>query len=114
MSGYVHCACRDCMETTIGEAVTFCEECVEAGCQENPKIGTCMLCDDLGRDKDGEPCDVCGVGAHECLREDAYGDPEPNPECPACNGPGMPLGGLGNLSHFRCRDCGIDFSQEAA
>lgn len=33
-------------------------------------------------------------------------------ECPACNGPGVLLGTLGSRSHFRCRDCGLDFSAE--
>ncbi len=28
------------------------------------------------------------------------------PECPVCSGPGVLLGGLGNLTHYRCRDCG--------
>ena len=30
--------------------------------------------------------------------------------CPGCGGPGTPLGVLGNLAHFRCRNCGIDFN----
>ena len=28
---------------------------------------------------------------------------------PICDGPGMPLGSLGNVNHYRCRDCGIGF-----
>lgn len=32
------------------------------------------------------------------------------PDCPACLGPGLSLGGFGRLHWFRCRDCGIDFS----
>ena len=32
--------------------------------------------------------------------------------CPACQGPGYLLGKLGQLLHFRCRNCGIDFSIE--
>lgn len=36
------------------------------------------------------------------------------PDCPTCGGPGEELGGLGNLMHYRCRDCGMDFSQSAA
>jgi tRNA(Ile2) C34 agmatinyltransferase TiaS len=35
------------------------------------------------------------------------------PICPACDGPGFLLGGLGNLTHYRCRDCGVDFSRKA-
>lgn len=34
-------------------------------------------------------------------------------ECPACGSPDvMHLGCLGNLDHFRCCDCGADFSVE--
>ena len=32
------------------------------------------------------------------------------PACPACHGPSFPLGVLGNLSHYRCRNCGADYS----
>ena len=32
------------------------------------------------------------------------------PECPACGGPGKLLGPLGKLTHYRCRNCGMDFS----
>jgi hypothetical protein len=35
---------------------------------------------------------------------------EENPECPACGGPGMELGALGNLTHYRCRNCGMEFN----
>lgn len=34
--------------------------------------------------------------------------------CPVCEGPLMFLGQLGNLVHARCRNCGADFSWEAA
>ena len=34
--------------------------------------------------------------------------------CPACGGDGVYLGGLGNRKHYRCRQCGIDFSSEDA
>lgn len=30
------------------------------------------------------------------------------PDCPACGGPGVILG---NRWHFRCRGCGIDYSE---
>lgn len=33
-------------------------------------------------------------------------------ECPICGGPGMPLGRLGRRMHYRCRNCGMDFSKE--
>jgi hypothetical protein len=41
--------------------------------------------------------------------EDEYGDAE----CPACGGEGVPMGTLGSLQHFRCRQCGINFSRKA-
>jgi len=34
-----------------------------------------------------------------------------NPECGQCGGPGVPLGQLGSLMHFRCRNCGMMFSE---
>ena len=36
--------------------------------------------------------------------------PEPAGGCPACNGPASSLGALGSREHFRCRNCGLDFS----
>jgi tRNA(Ile2) C34 agmatinyltransferase TiaS len=35
------------------------------------------------------------------------------PTCPVCPGHGMPLGQLGALRWYRCRDCGIDFNRRA-
>lgn len=37
---------------------------------------------------------------------------EEAPECPACGGPGSHLGTLGTREHFRCRNCGADFSHK--
>lgn len=34
-------------------------------------------------------------------------------QCPACDGDGQELGTLGNLKHFRCRQCGMDFNKPA-
>jgi hypothetical protein len=34
--------------------------------------------------------------------------------CPNCAGPGVPMGNLGGREHFRCRNCGSDFSQKMA
>lgn len=31
--------------------------------------------------------------------------------CPCCGGEGVELGALGRRVHYRCRDCGIDFSE---
>lgn len=38
-------------------------------------------------------------------------DTDDAPTCPACGGPGVLLGTLGRLEHFRCRDCGAEFSR---
>jgi hypothetical protein len=46
--------------------------------------------------------------------EDVWGAEEGSPECPGCGGPGVVLGTLGNRAHFRCRNCGMDFSHEDA
>ena len=32
------------------------------------------------------------------------------PTCPLDGGPGVLLGTLGSLTHYRCRNCGIDYS----
>jgi len=50
-SGYVHCACRDCMEIAIGKACCpanymLCHDCADAGCDPE--------------------------GKHECVSPDAY------------------------------------------
>jgi hypothetical protein len=34
--------------------------------------------------------------------------------CPVCGGPGVLLGQLGRRVHFRCRNCGMDFSADVA
>ena len=34
------------------------------------------------------------------------------PHCPVCAGDGVPLGTLGRLRWFRCRDCGVNFSRQ--
>lgn len=41
---------------------------------------------------------------------DDYDDDAPDP-CPACGGPGVLLGGLGNFNHYRCAACGAQFHQ---
>ncbi len=35
---------------------------------------------------------------------------EPAPACPVCDGAGAELGMLGDLTHYRCRDCGWIFN----
>ncbi len=37
---------------------------------------------------------------------------ESSPTCPACSGQGVPFGSLGSRMHYRCRQCGYDFSED--
>jgi transposase-like protein len=37
-----------------------------------------------------------------------------HPHCPYCDGQATLLGVLGHTQHFRCRDCGADFSKTPA
>jgi len=32
--------------------------------------------------------------------------------CPHCNGQARTLGSLGNLTHYRCQDCGAEFNRQ--
>lgn len=32
-------------------------------------------------------------------------------KCPACSGPGVELGSLGLMKHYRCRDCGWTYGK---
>ena len=51
--------------------------------------------------------------AHRDGRIDDWENWDESPEGPAClqcGGEGKPLGSLGNRTHYRCRDCGFDFS----
>lgn len=57
-SGYTHCACRDCMDTTVSSDMSkseLCSECKNAGCEPAMRVG--------GMDLGGE-----------CQRDDAYGE----------------------------------------
>ena len=38
----------------------------------------------------------------------------PPPGCPVCDGPGIEMGGLGNVVWYRCRNCGIEFKVDIA
>jgi predicted nucleic acid-binding Zn-ribbon protein len=48
----------------------------------------------------------------ERVNDPMYEDTEEPLEatCPMCGGPGTPLGQLGRLMHYRCRNCGADFN----
>jgi len=81
-----------------------------------PHIGhkiTCVCYGAGGQDPDNIAleCEDCGM----VLIDFNHSDEEDGKEeeemvaCPACGGPGALLGQLGNLVHYRCRDCGIDF-----
>jgi transcription elongation factor Elf1 len=40
------------------------------------------------------------------------GEEDTPPECPMCGGPGVFMGSLGKLDHFRCRNCGANFNTQ--
>ena len=92
--GYTYCACRDCMEIAIGiSGETMCHACEEAGCELDSE------------------CEAEGAyGGDEAEDEAEDGPEEEPPTCPLDGGDGIPLGGLGNLMHYRCRACGMNFS----
>lgn len=72
-TGYVHCACRDCMELTIGvDGVAFCDDCTDAECALD----------------------------HECQRPDAYGGHSDDSDwCSRCEGSGTTVGTLKTVPH---------------
>lgn len=70
MSGYTHCACRDCFDIAISgdDGPALCAECKEAECSPWPTEWA---------EQSGEPFPQA-VG-YDCQRGDAYGaydDPE--------------------------------------
>ncbi|MBK6942476.1 MAG: hypothetical protein IPH13_20055 [Planctomycetes bacterium] len=44
--------------------------------------------------------------------DDDDSDMDMPPECPTCGGPGGVLGSLGRRTHYSCRNCGMEFSQQ--
>lgn len=46
--------------------------------------------------------------SHTAFLDDDFADERPT--CPMCGGPGNYLGTLGTRAHFRCENCGMDFS----
>jgi hypothetical protein len=64
-------------------------------------------------DKNGK-CGRCGANPAAGIQEDAYEDDlDWQPSCPVCGGEGNFMGQLGSLAHYRCRQCGMDFSAPA-
>lgn len=65
---------------------------------------------------DGAPAvewdEQASAGIYRTASEEGF--EEESVECPACGGDGIPLGALGNLQHFRCQDCGSQFSHKTA
>jgi len=102
MNGYTYCACRDCMEIAIGESgKALCHACEDAGCELGSECGADGNYNVLDNHDDERD-----MGEDEA--ED--GPEEEPPVCPLDGGDGIPLGGLGNLMHYRCRACGMNFS----
>lgn len=52
---------------------------------------------------------IDAIDPDEELEEDDF-DPDEPPPCPACSGPLTVLGVLGQIKHFRCRHCGLEWS----
>ena len=72
----------------------------------------CLTCESLDHrecEPENEPqealCPLCCETVDLC---DCW-DPD-EAICPGCGGEGFWLGTLGPLHHFRCRQCGIDFT----
>jgi hypothetical protein len=60
MTGYTHCACRDCFEVAIGEqGKALCHNCGSSGCE--PGDHECQA----------DPCDGCGC--HMSSPDDCIG-----------------------------------------
>ena len=68
MSGYVPCACRDCMEIAIGETgEALCHECEAADCE--PRAGECTAPGAYG----GLGCWREKYGEQDCHCQDCEG-----------------------------------------
>jgi hypothetical protein len=62
---------------------------------DDDSAAVCCACDYAGKVRDFSEPEINAVAA-----------------CPVCAGEGNHIGDLGQRRHFRCRDCGIDFSSE--
>ena len=59
---------------------------------------------------DGSDAQCCACGHTGTVREFTEDEVSGLPLCPICAGEGNHIGDLGQRRHFRCRDCGINFS----
>lgn len=75
-----------------------CEACCDGHCKKCSGTCDCSKCHD-------------GKGATVL---DALESKTASGQCPACGGPSTMLGQLGHRVHYRCRNCGMDHSQEYA
>lgn len=57
-------------------------------------------------------CEVCALALEDESEYDPRCDGGREIPCVACQGAATYLGRLGRLDHFRCRQCGADFSRE--
>lgn len=65
-------------------------------------------------------CAICGgytaekpEAAIPCCSRCSESQDDVTLTCPVCGGAAFALGKLGKLTWFRCRDCGMDFSQKS-
>ncbi len=109
------CACWGChkqatlpsdivTQEDVESAIIICDDCNAAGCDEW-ETGVPCIADHAQHKGHVDGCDTC-----EDAR-DAEDDASAERECPTC-GAERPreLGRLGSRRHFRCRNCGQDFS----
>ena len=94
----------------IAGITTEIEEVEAESSPDEPQEDECVMCGgqpDYYEQSKGLPCPGCRAEKEEPPHPD---DPK---VCPACGGRGRMLGGLGNLKHWRCRDCGFDYNDFA-
>jgi hypothetical protein len=110
---------RDCCGTSLDDG----HDCIKcADCSEvfaNLYLFDEHVCNGGQELNDGPPaCDTCeDTGAVACPQgyNDIVSCPDCGPgTCPVCGGPGVALGTLGNLNHFRCSNCGTDYNQSVS
>lgn len=84
----------------------------DTDCTIDPRTDSCVVCGV----HHGDACPLCGGrGFHTDTCEHQRNDPayEVDPiSCIVCDGDALLLGSLGWMMHFRCRDCGLTFSQD--
>jgi len=102
------CALRDLDRGSPGPKVV--REYFLAGTDDDEEDARCIVC---GNDLTNEEEDKCTGYCDDCAPQGVNDDDDDDvvPDCPKCGGPGVVLGKLGKVTHYRCRNCGWDFSE---